>query len=59
MSTAELAAQIEALSPSDKLRLAALLLEERKAELAHAVAERVVLELGAALALRKREARRG
>lgn len=44
-------AEIEALSPADRLRLAAELLEMRKARMAHTVAERVVLELGAALAL--------
>lgn len=47
----QLAAKVKALSPPDKLRLAAGLLEQRKAKLAHQIAERVVLELGAALAL--------
>jgi hypothetical protein len=47
----ELAAQIQHLSPADKLRLAAGLLEKQRPRLAHQVAERVVLELGAALAL--------
>lgn len=49
----ELAAKVKALSPPDKLRLAAGLLEQRKAKLAHQIAEQVVLELGAALALRE------
>jgi hypothetical protein len=50
---AALKAEIDALSPPARLRLAADLLEARKPELAQAIAERVVLELGAALALRK------
>lgn len=50
-----LADKIKALSPPDALRLAAGLLEQRKAKLAHQIAERVVLELGAALALREFE----
>lgn len=43
--------EIKKLSPPDKLRLAADLLEQRKAELAYSVAELVTRELGAALAL--------
>ena len=50
-----LKAEIEALTPTDRLRLAADLLERQKPELAHAIAEKVVLELGAALALRQAE----
>lgn len=56
MGAAEVAAlnaEIRALSPPDKLRLAANLLEAKKPELAHTIAEQVVLELGAAMALRK------
>jgi len=54
MSKAQkLADQINALSPPDKLRLCAELLENRKAETAHRILERVTLELGAALALSK------
>ncbi len=49
----QLAERIKALSPPDALRLAAGLLEQRKEKLAHQIAERVVLELGAALALRE------
>lgn len=49
----DLHAQINALSPPAKLRLAADLLENQKPEMAHTIAERVVLELGAALALAK------
>jgi hypothetical protein len=45
-----LAAEIEALSPPARLRLAADLLEHQRADLAHTIAERVVLGLGAALA---------
>ena len=48
-----LAEKIKKLSAPDALRLAAGLLEQRKAKLAHQIAERVVLELGAALALRE------
>jgi hypothetical protein len=48
-----LKAEIDALSAPDRLRLAASLMEQRKGDLAHTIAERVVLELGAALALRK------
>lgn len=51
-----LAAKIGALSPPDRLRLAASLLEAQKPKLAHTVAKKVVLELGAALALAEREA---
>lgn len=46
-----LKAQIESLSPSNRLRLAAELLEAKLPELAHTIAEKVVLDLGAALAL--------
>ncbi len=46
------AEEIKALSPPAKLRLAADLLEQRRGDLAHTIAEGVVLELGAALALR-------
>jgi hypothetical protein len=48
-----LAREIEALSPPARLRLAADLLENSRADLAHNIAERVVLELGAALALQR------
>lgn len=48
-----LKAKVDALSPPDQLRLAASLMEQRRGELAHTIAEKVVLELGAALALRK------
>jgi hypothetical protein len=47
----KLKAEIDSLSPPQKLRLAAELLENRQAKLAHTIAERVVLELGAALML--------
>lgn len=52
-----LAAEIGRLSPPEKLRLAAGLLDEGRPEMAFTIAERVVLELGAALALK--ELRRG
>jgi hypothetical protein len=48
-----LAKQIEDLSPPEKLRLAAGLLENRKAELAYTIARKVIDELGAALAISK------
>lgn len=47
----KLAKEIEALAPPEKLRLAALLLEERKPELALTILRRVATELGAALML--------
>lgn len=45
-------AQISALSPPQKLRLAADLLDAKRPELAHAIIDRVAVELGAALMLR-------
>lgn len=48
-----LADEIKALSPPARLRLAADLLERRKPEIAHAIAESVTVELGAAIALAK------
>lgn len=54
MSAAEveaLAAEIKALSPSGKLRLAADLLDNRRVAMAYAVADSVVVELGAVIAL--------
>lgn len=47
----QLAQKIRDLSPPDKLRLAAGLLEGKRPELAHQIANDVVIELGAALAL--------
>jgi len=46
-----LAREIQALSPPDRLRLAADLLEAKHGDLAHDIAMRVVEELGAVLAL--------
>ena len=46
-----LAERIKALSPPDKLRLAAGLLERGKAETAYTIMRQVTVELGAALAL--------
>lgn len=51
----KLKAEIDALSPPQKLRLAADLLERRQGKMAHTIAERVVFELGAALALAEME----
>jgi hypothetical protein len=48
-----LAAEIEALSPADKLRLAADLLERQRPELAKTILDKVAVELGAALVLTK------
>jgi hypothetical protein len=53
------AEEIRALSPPDKLRLSADLMEAGRGDLAHPIAESVVTELGAALALRRMEERRG
>lgn len=55
----KLAAEVEDLTPADKLRLAAGLLEGGSAKLAHTLVERVSLELGAWLALqaKRREPR--
>lgn len=50
-SVAGLAEKIKALSPSDKLRLAAGLLEAKKAELAYTIMRQVTVEVGATLAL--------
>lgn len=48
------AEEIRALSPAAKLRLAADLLEAQRPGLAHTIAEGVVTELGAFLALQAR-----
>lgn len=48
----KLAAEIGALSPPEKLRLAADLLEQRLPDLAHRVASRVVDELATVIAMR-------
>jgi len=56
MNTEQLEAlkkQIEAMTPPDRLRLAAELLEAKRPQLAHTIANKVVIELGAALALAK------
>jgi len=49
-----LAAELEKLSPPDKLRLAAELLETGRMELAYAIAYKVAMEMGAYLALLKK-----
>lgn len=51
----ELFDKIAALSPPDRLRLAADLLEARKPKLAYSLIERVKVELGAAMALNRIE----
>lgn len=48
-----IAEKIKALSPPEKLRLAADLLEHQKPEIAYSIIEHVKTELGAALAIRK------
>jgi hypothetical protein len=48
-----IASQIEALSPPDRLILAAGLLQQGRAEIAHTIVEQVALELGAALAMQR------
>ena len=55
----QLAAEIRQQTPPAQLRLAADLLERGRGDLAHMIAEPVVLELGAALALRQLGGRRG
>jgi hypothetical protein len=50
----KLADDIKALSPPEQLRLAAELLENRQADLAYQVIDRVRLELGAALVIARR-----
>lgn len=52
-------AAIAALAPPDRLRLAAELMERKRGDIAHPIIERVALELGAALALRKLKEREG
>jgi hypothetical protein len=52
----EIFERIKALTPPDKLRLAADLLEHKRPEMALAVLTHVKTELGAALALRDFEA---
>ena len=47
----DLAEQIKGLSPPDKLRLAAGLLEGGRAEIAYTILRQVTVELGAELAL--------
>ena len=49
----DIAADIEKLSPPDRLRLAASLLESRRPQLAHSIVERVALELSAVLGAAK------
>lgn len=55
----KLAADIEALSPPDQLRVAAELLDAGKTWLAYSIADRVVLQLGAALCLARKHATEG
>ncbi len=49
--------QIRALSIPDQLRLAAELLEAKRADVAHPIIKRISLELGAALAWRRMDDR--
>ena len=51
MSPEEIASKLEALSPPDRLRFAANMLEARQARIAYSVASGVVTELGAALVM--------
>jgi hypothetical protein len=53
----DLADQIKALSPPEKLRLAADLLDAKRGDVAHSIIQSVATELGAALALRMVEPR--
>ena len=52
-STQTLHDQIRAMSPPDQLRLAASLMEAQQGDTAYAIANRVITELGAAIALAK------
>jgi hypothetical protein len=54
----DLAKRIDALSPPDKLRLAAGMLEQRKAKLALSIIDKVSAELGTALLLQDPEFQR-
>lgn len=54
-----LADEINKLEPHARLRLAADLLEQRRPHLAHAIANKVVTELGAVLAMRALAEARG
>lgn len=47
----EIAAQVEALAPPDRLRLAADLMEARLGHIAYPIIAKVAAELGAAIAL--------
>ncbi len=49
----EIARQIEGMSPPDRLRLAAALLEAKRWDLAYSIIDRVSTELGAALLLKR------
>lgn len=53
-----LAAEIQALTPPQRLRLCADLLENRRAETAYLILKRTVTDLGAALAIRDFEQRK-
>lgn len=53
-----LAAKIEALTPPERLRLAASLMEVGRTDLAYSIIERVTTELGAAIAIRELAAKR-
>ena len=53
----DLAAKVNLLTPPDRLRLAAGLLEARRASTALAIIRRVALELSAALLLAREDAR--
>ena len=57
MEVAAVAEEIKALTPPQKLRLAADLLDQKRGDLAYVIAEGVVLEIGALLALQRLEAR--
>lgn len=52
----KIADEIKALSPPNRLRLAADLMDQRKGEIAYTIAKGVVEELGAAIAVRQLDA---
>ncbi|HRI98185.1 MAG TPA: hypothetical protein PLZ93_21360 [Nocardioides sp.] len=55
----KLAAEIDAMSPANRLRVAADLLEAQQPKIAYRLIDRVYLELGAAMTLADMDRRRG
>ena len=55
MNAADVFERIKALSPPDRLRLAAQLLEAKRVDTAYELIRQVKVELGAAMAMARRE----